>query len=327
MDAGGAILRDFLAQGVDSVFSDGDLDGLVASGLLLRYLKMSKIKANLTFPVPEDLKGLVVRNAILIEMSPTKGLEYRERNLLIDHHGESGEISEYYFENSVRTHRIDIQKCTAARIIAAATGLVNELTPDGFVVMDALEQIEFGEYVTKLAKNLHRAFRLNISDSAMRRRITRWVSLFKWDLLSTWAEQEAEKWAVIEASVRRLVERAVPLTEFCWYFTYSARNRNERAAMREAMIELESQRDIVIAIEVGEDNGSAVATRASIGSKREHVNLIPLFDEIRGKNGIVAGGRRKIGGVQFAGNSSLKDSIGLLRNVMNQMRGHIYRDW
>ncbi|HDJ89863.1 MAG TPA: hypothetical protein ENG40_04140, partial [Thermoprotei archaeon] len=92
------LLINFSKQNNIRIFSDGDIDGVFGTGLLLLGLYRSNVEIplrNIRFPHPLSFRKLKIYNSILIELPITKGLKYFGENVLIDHHKDFSEVTLY----------------------------------------------------------------------------------------------------------------------------------------------------------------------------------------------------------------------------------------
>ena len=86
-------LLDFVERHGVKVISDGDWDGILASAILVKWLKEKGFKCDfdsVEFPKPRDLVEMKIGGAILIELPPSRGYTVVEESLLFDHHTETG---------------------------------------------------------------------------------------------------------------------------------------------------------------------------------------------------------------------------------------------
>ncbi|RLG53668.1 MAG: hypothetical protein DRN99_06365 [Thermoproteota archaeon] len=284
MESGLREAREALAElSSGKVVSDGDLDGILASGLLSRALNV-----DVEFPSPGELRGLRVEGCILVELPPSKGLEYRGRNILLDHHEYSGVV---VFEGSEAAVEYRAEAGCVADIAVEVFEL--ELPAEGLEVLEAVRRIDQGRYESWLDRALHRAYRLEIASKEMRYRLLEWVRSGSWSRFMEWARSGDERWRLVEEAVRELKLRARELARGAVYFTYDGESWAERAAMREAMLQLEEEHPVVVAVEVKEGK----AAKASLATKAG-VDLQPAFARLR-EMGYSAGGRSSVGGAQL----------------------------
>ena len=291
------------------VYSDGDLDGIFATGLLLKALNglgLSLGFNSVFFPHPRLLKDLSVDDSILIELPPSKGLKYNGVNILFDHHGGySGVIS---YKGCEVSDVAEVSGESVAEIVVKFFGL--ELGEDGFRMLDAVNRVDSGRYGSELSENLHKAFRLEIASEEMRYRLSKLVYSSKWNEIQSWAFSSAKKWDMVEVVEDKLVSSAITIGDAA-VFVYDGFNDLELAAMRGAMFKLEEKYPIVFAVRV--ENGKAVS--ASIASMKgvDLTHIYSRFIEL----GFTAGGRKMVGGVQFNG-IDVKEALKIIKNLLNQ---------
>jgi len=310
MDSRDLILNFARENGINIV-SDGDLDGIFASGLLLRGLNLCGLEAGLdavSFPHPRSLLGMRVEGSFLIELPPSKGLNYSGSNLLVDHHGGVSGIL-LYREEKVETY-LKIDGKSVAEIVVKALRL--ELSSEALLLIDAVGKIDQAVYDSKLVEDLHKAYRLEISSPGMRVKVSGWVYNGSWRKIMEWASKAGEKWSLVEEKEKRLYEGRISLCDGIVYFTYDGFDPLEQAAMRGAMFRLEDEYKVVVAVRI--ENGRPVS--ASIGTKGS-VDLQPLFSKLE-SIGLSAGGRTNIGGVQIS-DLSLEGFMEMLRKALLEL--------
>ncbi len=307
MDSRDLILNFAKDHGVNIV-SDGDLDGIFAAGLLLRGLNLCGVEAGLdsvSFPHPRNLIGMRVEGSFLIELPPSKGLEYSGWNLLVDHHGGVSGLL-LYRDGKVENHLM-MDGASVAEIVVKALRL--ELSSEALLLVDAVGKIDQAIYDSKLIEDLHKAYRLEISNPDMRVRVAGWVYKGEWRRIIEWATETGGKWSLVEEREKHLYNNRVSLCSGIVYFTYDGYDPLDQAAMRGAMFKLEEEYKVVIAVRI--EDGKPVS--ASIGTKQD-IDLQPLFSKLAAC-GLSAGGRGNIGGVQVSG-LSLGNFLELVRKAL-----------
>ncbi|MBD3408052.1 MAG: hypothetical protein GF411_18170, partial [Candidatus Lokiarchaeota archaeon] len=145
------------------IIADGDLDGILASGLLSSHLKEQGIEVRVVFPPSRDLEGLIVSNAILIELPPSKGLVYSGKNILIDHHGTINGVALYNNDQIQNLANLDIEDCIASTIVSSIFNLRKNLSKKGQELLKSIVQIDMGTYDTQFTRNFHRAYQMNVT--------------------------------------------------------------------------------------------------------------------------------------------------------------------
>ncbi|MEQ9714986.1 MAG: DHH family phosphoesterase [Candidatus Asgardarchaeia archaeon] len=298
-----SVLRAFIKDKIVKIISDGDLDGIFATGFLVMYLRSSGLEVEYFYPEPEKIRGLVVQDSILVELPLTKGLTYKGKNLLFDHHNGPARVELFNESNVVK--RIVFPDCrSVAQLVREALGIGvdNEL-------LEAVNDIDSGVYRTKIAKDLHKAYLLNISSKEMREFLTEAVANEEWSKISKWASEESKKWKYVEDKVSDIIKNVNIIIPRVAVFTYYEQNDIERAARTEAMLKLEDQYDIVVSIGLN-DKHQAISAR--IATKRD-IDLSGVYQQLRGL-GYTAGGRKNVGGVQF-NNENLDNILKVLKKI------------
>jgi len=194
------------------------------------------------FPSPRELSGLEIADAISIEIPPSRGPSFGGDVLLIDHHGtEVADVT--LFEDGRPARKAYVLEKGAARAVTdIVVGIVSHTVPitrEGARLIEAVAHIDNAQYPSDLESALHHAYRLNISSGEMRRDLFEWVRTGEWSKILAWAETEEKHWQVVQATVTRLVEDARVVTPSLFVLTVLGENPLERAAMRDAMIQLE----------------------------------------------------------------------------------------
>ncbi|MCF2136434.1 MAG: hypothetical protein K9W43_04255 [Candidatus Thorarchaeota archaeon] len=297
------------------IVSDGDLDGIFATGFLLQYFEQIGQSVQYEYPAPKLIRGMEVSNSILIELPLTKGLVYRGTNLLIDHHNEAPHLQLYSGATLVSSCSLDFDVRAVTEVI---TFLIKDrvtLPKEAESVLSAVSRIDQGIYESDLDFDLHHAYLLEIESSQMRARVTEWVRRNQWSKIIDWANDARHKWQTVQQHVSEFVRAALPVIDNAVYFTYGE-GSIERSAMRDAMLQLETEHPIVVAVQMGEDGS---VSRISIGTTREDIDLTPMFDYLRSIPGVTAGGRKSIGGAQFPENLPLSTVIEYLSEALNQL--------
>lgn len=286
-----SLLRDFAKRHGVKIVSDGDLDGIFATGLLVRYFRGLGFDVEYSYPKPDALPNLKVSGCILVELPLTKGLVYVDENVLVDHHEGPARIE--LLRNSKIVRRFTFDHCRSV-VEVVCNGLGICVRKD---LLDAINDTERGVYSSQLAEFLHKAYLLNIFSSEMRIKLTELVSKSMWEQIVDWAKNEYGKWEnLVEPRVKYFVDNVEVLIPSVVYFTYREEDAIDKAARSKAMFLLEDKYDIVISIGL-DKNSNAISAR--IATKRP-IDLTPVFEELR-KMGYLAGGRKNVGGVRFGG--------------------------
>jgi len=297
-------LLDVFAEKCRGIISDGDLDGIFATGFLVHYLKKLGVDIEYHYPSPSKLRGLVVSRNILIELPLTKGLVYRGDNILIDHHNGPARVELFNGDKPVKSFYFG-EVSSVAELVSRALSIDVDIE-----LLDAVNQIDSGRHETQLAEMLHKAYLLNISSSEMRGILTRLVIDEKWSEIKEWAKREYVRWSeLVEPRIDELIRSAKTLIPGVVYFIYREESDIDKAARTFALMKLEDIYDIAISIGVDKDNN---ALKARIATKKP-IDLTTVFEQLRGM-GHNAGGRANVGGVQF-NNRTLDEAITDLRGV------------
>ena len=160
-------LIDFVNSYGARIVSDGDLDGIFATGLLLLVFRTEDIRECVKFPHPNDLAGLKVRNSILVELPLTKGLTYVDQNVLIDHHPDPPRV-EYYEGNNIVNSFIVSGARSVASLVYTIFRDTLKLSNTAREIISAIDNIDNGYYAGRLDRILHSAYLINKTDDNMR---------------------------------------------------------------------------------------------------------------------------------------------------------------
>ncbi|MHA2016544.1 MAG: hypothetical protein ACTSUH_12465 [Candidatus Thorarchaeota archaeon] len=267
--------------------------------------------------MPSEVRGLVVGGSIVIELPPSKGIVFEGENLLIDHHNNAPPLQYYVGSRTRESQGVGIPIRAVVEIALKVTGLDGTLPQEARNLVEAVCNIDQGVYKSSLENDLHHAYLLEIADPTMRIRVTEWVRRDAWDELHAWAERGRDSWIRVENRTDELVSSSKVIRPGVAYFSYSSDNI-DLAAMRNAMLRLEHDFPIVIAIQV---NSDGLASRMSIGSKKDDIDLTPMLAALRQYPGVTAGGRRTIGGAQFPEGVSLDQVLSWIVSCMDAVRG------
>ncbi|RLI54308.1 MAG: hypothetical protein DRP09_13425 [Candidatus Thorarchaeota archaeon] len=295
------------------IVSDGDLDGILSVGLLLRYLDSVGVSLPFTFPRPGSLHELTVENAILVELGMTRGLRFRGKNILIDHHESLSGI--YLFNESQLKDRIveyDDVNSVADILVRYLWGKV-PLDHSTQELVDTVGQIDGGRYETSRASDLHHAYAMNISSEEMRHTLVELVRSNRVDEIWGWVESESSRWVLGQSISSMLVDSAVELVSDVGLIMADL-DDNQEVGVRNAMLQLENRYKIVISLFGTQENDWTVR-RGSIGTKNPSIDLSMFYEWIR-ERGIAAGGRPSVGGFQFQNPQPVDSVLKLLREAI-----------
>jgi len=315
------LLLSFVKKHGVNIVSDGDLDGILASALVIKYLKLRGLevdpRANVYFPRLSELGRLRVKDSILVELPPTKGLIYEGYNLLIDHHDETL-VQVFVHDRSFKGVKFKAYVPSVSQLVFLILQDEYSSGPSAFLkLLNAINEIEEGNLRSDLSKALHRAYLLNSPSDSMRFAIIENVLKDCWEEIARWAFEEAKKWYVVEAKVAELLKKASSLSRNVAYFTFNGGEVLEKAAMREAMLALEEEHDIVVALDLRRGR----VCRLSIATKNPNIDLRGFYRFLRElKPSIQAGGRRNVGGAQFRELMDLEEALSLVRKGLKNVK-------
>jgi len=301
-----------LLRGPTKICSDGDMDAIFASAFLIRGLDLvGDLREILRFPRPDRLSGYVVGDSFAVELPLSKGVVYRGRVVLIDHHPEPARVEVYEGGRLVDRCVVgDVRSVASAVYIILRDSL--DLPQIALNILRSIDNIDNAVYEAELDRWLHKAFFINKMDNSFRYLLVEYVLDDKWDKIVEWAKKQASIYdREVPRTVEKLVGRARELKPDVVYFTYDLEDKYESAALTPAMIRLEDKFSIVIAI--GTRKNKAFSAR--IATKRD-IDLAPIFHRLR-EQGISAGGRRNVGGAGFGG-IPLDSAIEKLRKAIDK---------
>jgi len=271
------LLRNILKNGI---ISDGDWDGVFATGLLINWAYSYGIIPSFYFPSPVELKNLSVIEKVSVEIVPTKTVV--KNSIIFDHH--EGPQTDTYENNNIWIYG---KVKSVARLVANFL----EVDVDEKWIL-AIDEVDSANIKSELSKILFKAYQADVTHFP-RDKIAKLVAEFKFNELLDVCKELAERYEVQEKIADKLIKNSYEMFPNVKYFFYK---EGEEGAKRIAMIKLEDKNDIVIAI-----GKKADTYLLSIGTKKSNIDLRPLFEEAR-KKGYNAGGRENIGGIQSANN-------------------------
>ncbi|MBO3839433.1 MAG: hypothetical protein QXN75_03330 [Thermoproteota archaeon] len=294
-----------------TILSDPDLDGIFTAAILARVLKtdISRIQ----YPKHSEISSLRVMKSILIELPMTKGLTYVGNNVLIDHHESSPSIVLYNGATKINEAVFDSGFKSVSRLVYHVFEEDFKIDEDGLRLLDAIDQIDSGNIESEIADSLNKAFLLNSMKEKVREELTLTIYRMDWDSLFNWVNKELSKWSIVEDAIEKMKE-SVKTTGNITYFTYNVTDQVESAARRVLMLRLEeSTRGVILCIGLrkGKPVSATIATRSSL-------NLNKVYEKLREREEIEAGGRENIGGIQFKTDLSLKDALSLIQDAVEK---------
>ncbi|MEM2930818.1 MAG: hypothetical protein QW797_08190 [Thermoproteota archaeon] len=287
-----------------TILSDPDLDGVFAASITAKALggDISRIH----YPKPSEIDSVKASRSILIELPLSKGLTYIGSNVLIDHHGPAPLIALYNGSRKTREILFNSGIRSVSRLVFEVFKDLLELNEDSIRMLEAVDEIDSGNIVSELAGKMNKAFLLNSMREDVRSSLTRMVYESDWGSILEWVESELGRWSLVENSVEKL-RSSLGRIGVITYFTYDVADQLEAAARRMLMFELEESEKVVLC--VGLRRGKPVsATIAARG-----VDLSRVYAKLLRNNGIKAGGRANIGGIQFKQDIKLEDALNLIR--------------
>ena len=280
------------------IVADGDWDGVVATGLLLRVFNLP-----FYFPHPPEIPKLRLNRVIAIEVGPTK-VEAITNSLIIDHHALSK-------ESETNETLIDLRYKSAASLVADHWALDY---PSNW--REVIESIDSGQVTSSMGQTVWKAFLIDI-EHFPRRWITRLVNNGKWEKIEEWCEERAIEYDInTKTKMEELLARAAKLGEDAVWFWFALENKNEWACKTPTMLKLENEFNIVIALAMTEDK----VMSGTLGTKK--VNLLPIFEGLR-TLGYNAGGRETIGGFQCLDIKSVYDVVQDLKTVLAKVNYNV----
>ncbi|MBO3753399.1 MAG: hypothetical protein FGF53_00735 [Candidatus Brockarchaeota archaeon] len=286
------------------ILSDPDLDGIFAASITAKALggDFSRIH----YPKPSEIDTVKACRSILIELPLSKGLTYVGSNVLLDHHGPAPLIALYNGSKKTEEILFNSGLRSVSRLIFEVFRDLLELNEEGIRMLEAVDEIDSGNMVSELAVKMNKAFLLNSMREDVRSSLSRMVYESDWSSILQWVEGELSRWSLVENMIEKLrgsLGRIGSIT----YFTYDVTDQLEAAARRMLMFELGGSEKVVVC--VGLRKGKPVsATIAARG-----LDLNKVYVELLKNNGVKAGGRSNIGGIQFKQEINLEDALNLIR--------------
>jgi len=287
-----------LNRRISTIVSDGDWDGIVATSILLIYAKDRKIEPVIRYPHPRKLKTLSFDYVVSVEITPTK--TKITNSVIFDHHEkiDSGE-NIWIFDSKA----------------PSVAWLVSRFLDIEFdrKFLEAINAIDQGNWrQTQLSQTLFKAFQIDPSNFP-RMEITYNLVNSEIEKVISWAEQRAKLFEPVMKLAQKLMSNVRVLLDSpkIVYFTYEV--GREEGARRIALLELEDEYDIVIAL--GERKGKFIT--GTVATKKGH-NLRVLFEELR-KLGYNAGGRENVGGFQALEAINVEDVIKNVKEVLTRI--------
>lgn len=280
------------------IVADGDWDGVVATGLLLRVFNLP-----FCFPPPSEIPKLRLNHVIVIEIGPTK-VETITNSLIIDHHAliKGSETNETL---------IDLRYKSVASLVADHWTLDY---PTNW--REVMEGIDSGQVTSPMEQTVWKAFLIDI-ERFPRRWITQLVSRGKWEEIEEWCKERAAEYDTkTEQKMGEFLGRVEKLGEDVVWFWFDRDDTIEQACKTPTMLELETRFALVIAFAM---RGGCVIS-GTLGTKRW--NLLPLFEALRAL-GYKAGGRGTIGGFQCPEPKTVVEVVQGLKRVLKRVNAKV----
>jgi hypothetical protein len=291
------------------ILSDPDLDGIFAASITARALGADVSRIH--YPKPSEIDTVKASRSILIELPLSKGLTYIGSNVLIDHHGQTPVIALYNGHRKTREILFNGSiRSVSSLVFSVFKGLL-EFNEDGIKMLEAVDEIDSGSIVSELAVKMNKAFLLNSMRGDFRSSLTRMVYDSDWNSILKWVESELARWSLVEDKIEKL-RNSIGKIGSITYFTYNVTDQLEAAARRMLMFELEESEKVVVCL--GLKKGKPVS--ATIAARRSDLNRV--YTELLKNNGVKAGGRANIGGIQFKREIKLEDALNLIRMAVER---------
>jgi len=282
-----------------SIVADGDIDGILGASLVsIKALEIGcggRI-SGVEFPPPGSLVGARIRRSILVELPPSRGYMVEDEALVFDHHEFTGAKLFGRGGSEVSAHIVEGSYPSVSSLIKALLDVaVPEALEPLLVAADLIDSGRSRE--DPLAWKIHRAYLYYIDDQGMRQNLYSWIIANKISRILEWADEGAKGYEKAREKIPEIASRAkrIGTAAVSWINQLS---REERTAMREAMIELERHHDLVIILELEENT----VKRIHMGSYKIDVRpyIQKILEELS-KRGVQAagGGRPQAGGIQI----------------------------
>ncbi len=293
-----SILKNFIDKYGVRIVSDGDWDGILASAIILRWLRKQGYKIStemINFPHPASIPYLKLKHCIIIEITPTRGYKVEDECILIDHHN---------FKGVFRLKRDKIEPIIELKEeVPSVATLVSKLLTEGKEFEDLLKYIELVDlgrtFEHDKATKLHKAYLIRIEDSKFRYKLLKMLIDLRLKELWEEIEKNANAYDVLsEIFIPQIFNRVKGFANNEGAFTwYSSDNLMERIYFREVMLRLEERYKLVVVAAIKKSE----IDRLHIGSRNGQVKVNRyieiLLETLRSR--ILGGGREVVGGIQF----------------------------
>jgi len=214
VDAPTALVEFARRHGV-KILSDGDWDGILASALLVKWLRKQGFKCGVSeveFPKPRKLYSMKIKDYILVELPPSRGYIVEDEALLFDHHGVTGLFlvrRGEQIEKLIKTREFP----SAARLVSFLLDI--KLAKGYEKLLKAVDLIDTGESrKDSFAWMIHKAYLINTDSSEFRRIVLAMLIEDKIKDLIEYLREESkaydkalEKINILESRVRSISNR------------------------------------------------------------------------------------------------------------------------
>lgn len=293
-----------------TILSDSDLDGIFAASITAKAL--GAYVSRIYYPKPSEIDSIRACKNILIELPLSKGLTYIGSNVLIDHHGPAPVIALYNGSRKTKEVLFDSGLRSVSKLVFNVFQNLLMFNDKGIEMLNAVDEIDSGGIVSELAVKMNKAFLLNSMREDVRTNLTRMIYEEEWDSILKWVESEHSRWSLVESRIKKL-RGSLRKMNIITYFTYEVTDQLEAAARRMLMFELEESEHVVLCIGLKKDKpvSATISTR--------NFDLSRVYAELVKNEGIKAGGRANIGGIQFKREISLEDALTLVRKAVENL--------
>lgn len=334
-----------------NIVSDGDLDAVFATGILLGALIKSGIvkptECDIYFPRARELRNMEVSRSILVELNPERKLTYVDENILLDHHPDPPRIAVYRGSSISFVRKYNMPFSVA--------GLVGHIFRSLFDVprdiLEAVDEADYRNYAIELAHKINRAFLIsrNIPDEKLYSEITdkitstigssegiieklkefsRKLSIYGllpimimkecWDLIYYWIEKESQRYVnVVFPIAKKLYNRSAKRRNTA-FVIYNYGDTLERTAVGDVLYLLETEN--IFAFSIGITKRGFIVW---IHTRRPDINLFDVFVNSR-KLAEDSGGREDALSLYFSSRKSDMSSLIriILADINNFLEGY-----
>lgn len=155
-----------------TIYADGDWDGVFATAILNYALSLRGSKVFVEFPPPQSRRGLLIKNAYSIEITPYMGAELRN-SILLDHHDlriRGGYVAKF---NEDGKRQITLQIVNVRSVLDVALEYVKTLNVYVDLpreIINDVAYIEMGKHskLTRIGRTMYGAYRWFILNQEFR---------------------------------------------------------------------------------------------------------------------------------------------------------------